>query len=121
LGTKWQVEGDNFIAFDFVNKNLKVHDLKLQDSAGIQKIALYSFGNRGLELNIDGFDLSRFYDPVKLPMFDIDGQINAKLRMADVFTQKDISATINFDELVINKDNWNSARLELRINSLKAG
>ena len=119
LGTKWLVEGDNFIAFDFVNKNLKVHDLKLQDSAGIQKIELYSFGNRGLELNIDGVDLSRFYDPVKLPMFDIDGQINAKLRMADVFTQKAISATINFDKLVINKDNWNSARLELRTNSLK--
>ena len=119
LGTKWQVEGDNYLSFDFVNKNLKVNDLKLQDSAGVQKIALYSFGNRGLQLSIDNVDLSRFYDPVKLPMFDIDGLINAKVSMADVFTQKDISATINFDKLVINKDDWNNARLELSTKSLK--
>ena len=39
--------------------------------------------------------------------------------MADVFTQKAISATVNFDKLIINKDNWNSARLELRTNGLK--
>ena len=119
LDTKWFVEGDNYLAFDFVNKNIQVHDVKLQDSAAIQKISLSSFGNRGLELNIDNVDLSRFYDPVKLPLFDIDGFIYAQVRMADVINQKDISATINFKKLVINKDNWNSARLELKTDNLK--
>jgi hypothetical protein len=113
------VEGDNYLAFDFVNKNIQVHDVKLQDSAAIQKISLSSFGNRGLELNIDNVDLSRFYDPVKLPLFDIDGFIYAQVRMADVINQKDISATINFKKLVINKDSWNSARLELKTDNLK--
>ena len=119
LGNKWEVEGDNYLSFDFVNKNLFVNNLLLKDSAAVQKIALYSYGNKGLQLKVDNISLSKIYTPVKLPLFDIDGRLNANVKIEDIFAQKNLSAEVNFENLIINKDKWNNARLELRSPSLK--
>ncbi len=119
LDQKWYVEGDNYLSFDFKNQILKVHDLALQDSLNKQKIELSSIGDKGLQLKVSQFNLKRIYEPVKLPMFDISGTVNAFVKMENVFKQEKLSATVFFEDLVINTDKWEKMRLDVRADKLK--
>ena len=119
LNQIWNVQGDNFISFDFENKNLKVQNLVLQDSASLQKIELKSYKEKGLMLIINKFDLARLYEPVKLPMFNISGFLNANIYAADIFKQENLNAQLKLFDLKINGDEWKEINLTLNTRSLK--
>ncbi len=113
LNQRWKVMGNNYIRFDFANNELEVNDLLLSDSIELQKIELSSYGKSGLKLGIKSFDLGRIYKPVKLPMFDIEGRMHVEALIQDVFQQKNLSASVLLDSLMINGDFWDKAQVSL--------
>jgi hypothetical protein len=120
LNQKWLVRGDNYMLFDFANRSLDIQNLRLSDSLDEQIINLQSRGQKGLRCAVENFLLDSLYKPVALPMFDISGRVFASLIIEDVFKQKNLTANVLFDKLVINGDNWNRSRLKVAADSLKA-
>ena len=117
---KWGVQGNNYIEFDFGQQKLKVNNLLIYGPLAYQRIETKSFGEKGLEFNARNIDLGKLYDIVKIPQFDIDGVLQAKLTVEDIFQQKKLKASILFDNLVINGDKWNQSTLEVKADSIKS-
>lgn len=120
LNQQWFVRGDNYMVFDFANRVIDIQNLVLSDSLNEQIIKLYSHNTKGLSFNVTDFILDSLYKPVALPMFDISGRVSALVKIDDVFKQKDLSATISFDSLMINGDQWNRSILHVTADSIKA-
>jgi len=120
LDRSWQVDGSNYIRFDFGQQTLDVSNLVLQDSAAYQRLAVESYGNKGLKANLAHIDVAWLYDLVRINLFDLAGELDAEIRIKDVFKQKGLLADFDFRKFHVNGDNWENLHLRIGSDNLKS-
>lgn len=117
LDQKWTINDDNHIkigqgALDVSNVVLFNKD---------KKVALSSINNnKGAKIKVENLSLGWLYGFMEpLPMIDIDGIFSGEATMSNIFTQKEITASVLLDTLIINGDYWGSnSRLTVTADSL---
>jgi hypothetical protein len=118
LGLNWYINDDNYIKIG--DKRLDVHNVRLTN--GNKTIAVSSYDQKGLKARLENIDLGWLYKMGQpLPKVNIEGLFSADASIGDIFTQKDIDATVYFDTLIINDDYWGSnSKLVVEGDSLKS-
>ncbi len=105
LGLQWTINDNNYIKIG--DKSLDIYNVKLTHEDKL--IALSSLHEKGIKARLENIDLGWLYhlgEP--LPKIELGGKFSADATMQDVFTQKEIAATVYFDTLIINDDYWGS-------------
>lgn len=118
LGLDWSINDDNYIKIG--DKQLDVHNIRLTN--GNKMIAVSSFQEKGMRARLENIDLGWLYKMGQpLPQINVEGSFSADASIGNIFTQKDINATVYFDTLIINKDYWGSnSKLVVKGDSLKS-
>jgi hypothetical protein len=119
LDQKWIINDDNHIKIG--QDELDIKNVVLFN--GNKRVALSSINkNRGAKVSIDNLSLGWLYGFMEpLPMLDIDGKFSGEATISNIFTQKEITASILLDTLLINDDYWGSnSRLVVSADSLKS-
>jgi len=104
---KWDVSGDNYIRLgkDYVEtQNIIIRHKN-------EEITLNSFGEKGLELNLNNLDVNWLNDIIYIKNTEFDGTLNAAITLGDLFKNENISANVRVDSVLINNDYWGNIRL----------
>jgi len=107
FGRKWDVSGDNYIRLgeDYVKTQNIIIDHKNE------QIRLNSFGEKGLELDLNNLDVNWLNDIVHVKNTEFDGILNAEIKLGDLFKNEDLSANVLIDSVLINENYWGNIRL----------
>lgn len=98
LDRKWNITPDNEISF----RRGYIQTRNLRFVNGNEKIVVSSSGINGLALNVTELDIN-FLNKIKpLPQWKLDGKLNFKANVDDVFTFKGLKVSGIVDSLFIN-------------------
>jgi TamB, inner membrane protein subunit of TAM complex len=115
LNYKWDIGEDNYLRIgkDYFAANDFVF------SKDEKRIEVSDIDTKGLSLklrNFDFIDLNEFinYDDMKF-----DGKFNADVTVKDIFQQKEFSAQVTSDTLLVNCDKWGKMTLRADMKNLQ--
>ncbi len=116
LNTVWNIEENNFVR---VGKNF-IQTQNFQINHENQRIALTSLLDKGLQLEVDGFNanyIDVLWDYDKL---DFEGVYHINLRVEDLFALRNIQLNAVVDTFYINEDNYGKLQLDVLADHLKS-
>ncbi len=114
--SEWTMDNDNFLRFgqDFI----ETQNFDLCN--GKRNFYIENVGKKGLKLKVNNFDLA-FLNPIlDDKRFKFGGKFNIAANVEDVFTMKNINATIQQDTIVLNNSDWGLLRVDAHLNDLKS-
>ena len=108
LKDRWFIDADNHIRFGKNYMDTKNFDL----TNGDFRIKLEAFDNKGLEVQLENFNLSLIDEYWVDERMDFDGKFDVTASVSDFYTMKDMSLTLIADTLDINGDDWGLLRVD---------
>ncbi len=115
LNDIWQIDENNQITF---GKNY-INTEKFELNNGQRFVRLKSVDEKGLQLLVDGFDLSIIDDFWNYNELDFNGGFTVDAQVRNIFTLEDVTATILADTFIMNGDDWGLFRVDAEMSSLK--
>ena len=115
MNQEWDVTPNNYIRVgsDFV----EIEDFAFTN--GYQKIHFHSYGQKGLEVNFEHFDLEEINKYTNYDKLFFDGDFSLDITAEDIFTQTNIGLNLNMDTLKIFEDDWGVLNLQAQLPSLE--
>jgi TamB, inner membrane protein subunit of TAM complex len=116
---KWQLPTDNFIQYD--SSGLIVRNLKFNHLG--ESVALNTQGetaNSPLDISFTNFKIKTLTQFAEQDSLLLDGNINGKAEIKDLFTKPQFTSDIKIDMLVYEKDTLGNLVLQVNNNELNA-
>lgn len=116
LNDFWTIDSKNSILLG--KSFIKLDHFKL--FSNMRSITLQSKGNRGLNADIENFDISIVNKYIKDERFILHGIFNARLTADDIFKQKGMKAIFDMDTFKVQNNSHGVLQLEATMADLKS-
>ena len=116
LNTVWDIAADNYIQIgkDFIRTQ------NFEMTQGEQKVAINSLLDKGLLLNIEGFN-ANYIDAIwDYENLDFEGEYRLTLQAEDLFALENLKLNITADTFNINWDNYGTLTLDASAPNIKS-
>ena len=111
---KWKIDSNNFIQFDSAYINAKNLNLVSED----KRISFNTINKRGINANIQGFDLSYIHDFWQSEKLAFEGNLDLSIHSNNVFELTEFETIMDVDSLLINEDYYGKFRLNAATENL---
>jgi len=116
LNTVWTIEPDNYLQ---IGKNF-IRTQNFQMSQGGQKVAINSLVDKGLLLEVEGFNASYIDTLWDFSKLDFEGDYRMNLSVKDLFALEKLQLNLIADTFNINWDNYGELALSATAESIKS-
>ncbi len=116
LNRVWNIEPDNYLQIgkDFIQTQ------NFQISEGQQKVAINSLLDKGLALEVEGFNVSYIDTLWDFSKLDFEGEYRLNASIANLFTLEDLHLNLVADTFNINWDNYGELALTASAPNIKS-
>ncbi len=116
LNDDWEIADDNYLQ---IGPNfIKTNNFKL--SRGDQKVSLQTIADKGLVLDVDGFNTSYINEVWSYQNLQFDGIYNIQASVQDLFKMQGLEVNAKVDSFYINDDPYGLFRIEAAANTIKS-
>ena len=116
LNDDWEIADDNYLQ---IGPNfIKTNNFEL--SRGDQKVALHTIADKGLVLDVDGFNTSYINEIWSYQNLQFDGIYNIQASVADLFKMEGLELNAKVDSFLINDDPYGLFRIEATADNIKS-
>ncbi|MEL6867515.1 MAG: translocation/assembly module TamB domain-containing protein, partial [Bacteroidota bacterium] len=116
LKENWDIDEDNYLRFGKGFVETKDFILSKEDKT----VAVKSISDKGLFVEVKGFDLSLIDEFWNYDKLDFAGDFRVTAEIQDVFKFKDVTAVAIADTFEVNGDDWGALRLDADMASLNS-
>ena len=116
LNSIWNIEPDNYLQ---IGKNF-IQTQNFQISQGSQKVAINSLVDKGLLLEVEGFNASYIDTLWDFDKLDFEGNYRLNLSVKDLFALEKLQLNLISDTFNINWDNYGELALSATAESIKS-
>ncbi len=116
LNSIWNIEPDNYLQ---IGKNF-IQTQNFQISQGSQKVAINSLVDKGLLLEVEGFNASYIDTLWDFDKLDFEGDYRLNLSVEDLFALEKLQLNLIADTFNINWDNYGELTLSATAESIKS-
>ncbi len=104
----WSIDASNYVRFGKEFIETKNFELR----RGNELIRLQSISDKGLNVSVEGFDLSLIDEFWSYKQLDFDGRFKVEADIQDVFKLKEVKLAVLADTFLVNGDDWGALRLD---------